>query len=152
MKNWTIVSLLLRLVHSTWIWIIEASVNRDKLAYSENQASKNLKLYRVKQQEVLLITLFYTKYPRIIGFSTELLQVELAQAKAAGLEDALETVKREKEERRRRREQGKNVWSNWEAFTFFSMGNLTRLALLAPTQDVCIGLKYFAIRFLRFYL
>ena len=25
---------------------------RDKLAYSENQASKNLKLYRVKQQEV----------------------------------------------------------------------------------------------------
>merc|ERR1719385_380848 len=37
---------------------------KDKLAYSENQASKNLKLYRVKQQEV-----------------------ELAQAKAAGLED-----------------------------------------------------------------
>ena len=25
---------------------------RDKLAYSENQASKNLKLYRVKQKEV----------------------------------------------------------------------------------------------------
>ena len=35
--------------------------------------------------------------------------MELAQAKAAGLEDALETVKREKEERRRRREQGKNA-------------------------------------------
>jgi len=45
---------------------------RNKLAYSENQASKNLKLYRVKQKEV-----------------------ELAQAKAAGLEDALETVRRE---------------------------------------------------------
>ena len=37
-------------------------------------------------------------------------------------------------------------------FTFLSMGNLTRLALLAPTEDVCIGLKYFTIRFLRFYL
>ena len=33
-------------------------------------------------------------------------QVEMAQAKVAGLEEHLETVKREKEERRRRREQG----------------------------------------------
>ena len=29
---------------------------RDKLAYSENQASKNLKLYRVKQKEVGIFT------------------------------------------------------------------------------------------------
>ena len=33
-------------------------------------------------------------------------QVEMAQAKVAGLEEHLETVRREKEERRRRREQG----------------------------------------------
>ena len=85
------------------IQIIEASYHRDKLAYSENQASKNLKLYRVKQQEV---SFSQTKNNQT-NFSTS--QVELAQAKAAGLEDALETVKREKEERRRRREQGKNV-------------------------------------------
>ena len=52
----------------------------EKLAHSESQATKNLKLYRVKQKEV-----------------------EMAQAKAQGLEEHLELVKREKEERRRRR-------------------------------------------------
>ena len=35
------------------------------------------------------------------------MQVELAQARAAGLEDHLEGVKKEKEERRRLREAGK---------------------------------------------
>ena len=34
--------------------MVEFPLFRDKLAYSENQASKNLKLYRVKQKEVPL--------------------------------------------------------------------------------------------------
>ena len=34
--------------------MVEFPLVRDKLAYSENQASKNLKLYRVKQKEVPL--------------------------------------------------------------------------------------------------
>ena len=89
---------------------------RDKLAYSENQASKNLKLYRVKQKEVGIFTFpdqdsknialkTAAQKRKILSHSTRKLmkinkkycptQVELAQAKAAGLEDALETVRRE---------------------------------------------------------